>query len=111
MTTTTSYGTWVNHGDTTNLTVEATVADAIAGGDADWRERVESTGAFDSMVTAYRDAINDALPEGVFLTGDEFIGPYFTTDCDFDRDELNLAEIIEGVDLFAIVEKFDPDNQ
>lgn len=110
MVTTTSYGTWNNHGDKYNTSVEASVTDAINGGDADWRERVDSTGAFDSIVADYRQAINDALPDSVSLCGDEFIGPYYDDDCGWEG-ELNISELIEEIDLFAIVEKHDPDLQ
>ncbi|HEU5429586.1 MAG TPA: LysR family transcriptional regulator [Actinocrinis sp.] len=102
MTVTTSYGTWNNHGDRWNTTVEATIADAINGGDAEWREAMESTGALDLIAETYRQAINDALPDGVSLSGNDFYGPY-----DADDAELNIAEIIEGVDLNAIIERHD----
>lgn len=110
MTTNTSFGTWVNHGDNHNVTVEATIADYLSGGDTDWRERVENTGAFDRMATDYRDAINKALPASVSLCGNEFYGPYYEADYDW-TGELDIAEIIEGVDLGAIVERHDPDLQ
>ena len=110
MTTTTSYGAWVNHGDDSNRTVEATVADYIGGGDADWRQRVESSGAFERMVDDYRAAINNALPDGVSLCGNEFYGPYHDDDCTWDG-ELNISEIIDGIDLAAIVDRNDPDAQ
>ena len=106
---TTDYGTWNNHGDRSNLTLEATVIDFINGGDADWRECVEATGAFDAMVADYRQAINDALPAGVSLCGNQFYGPYHFAGCDWDG-ELDIAEIIRGVDLTAIVERHDPDS-
>lgn len=110
MVTTTSYGTWATCGDRTNTTIGATVLDYINGGDADWRERVESTGALDRMTADYRDAINAALPDSVSLVGDEFIGPYHPAEPDWDG-ELDIAAIVESVDLGAIVERHDPDNQ
>jgi hypothetical protein len=109
MTTTTDYGTWCNHGDRYNTTVEATVLDAINGGDADWRERVETTGALGRIVSDYRDAINAALPTGVTLAGDQFYGPYYEADYTWDGD-LDIASIIQGIDLAAIIDKHDPDN-
>lgn len=107
MTVTTSYGSWNNNGDRTNLTVEASIADYINGGDAKWRKRVEKTGALDDMAAAYREAINDALPAGVSLNGDEFYGPYYEADHTWDGD-LDITEIIEGIDLGEIVEAHDP---
>lgn len=117
MTTTTSYGTWNNHGDRTNTTLEATVIDYINGGDSEWRERIEADGSFDAMISDYRQAINDALPDSVSLNGDEFYGPYYDADKDFDgypTDEfggLDIASIIEDIDLGDIVAKNDPDNE
>lgn len=110
MTTTTDYGTWNNHGDRGELTVEATVANFLNGGDTDWQERVESSGAFDKMVADYRDAIQAALPDGVYLTGNEFIGPAYEADHTWEG-ELDLHGRIEGIDLGPIVERHDPDLQ
>ena len=115
MATTTTLGSWVNH-TTYNLTVEDSVATYISGGDREWRERVEASGAFERMVSDYRDEINAALPPGVFLTGDEFIGPYYEADQEFvasdypctDEGDVDIAEIINGIDLAAIVERHDP---
>lgn len=109
MTTTTDYGTWTNHGDQYSASVEASLADAINGGDAEWLERVETSGAFEEMADDYRKAINAALPEGVALCGDNFIGPYHEADYTWEG-ELNISEIIEGIDLAAIIERHDPDN-
>lgn len=109
MVTTTDYGTWCNHGDRYNLTVEATVCDAINGGDNEWQERVQSTGAFDRIVSDYRDAIDAALPEGVTLAGDQFYGPYYEADWTWDG-ELDIAGLIEAIDLYEIVARHDPDN-
>ena len=47
MITNTDYGTWVNHGDQYNVSVEATLTDYLNGGDSEWCERVEASGAFD----------------------------------------------------------------
>jgi hypothetical protein len=110
MTTTTDFGSWTNHGDRYELTVESTVLNFIGGGDSDWRERVETSGAFDRMVSDYRDAIQAALPEGVFLTGNEFIGPYSADDYTWDG-ELDIHAIVESIDLGAIVDANDPDTQ
>jgi len=116
MTTTTEYGTWNNHGDSSALTVEASVTNYISGGDSEWVERIQSDGSFDAMVDAYRDAINEALPDGVSLNGNDFYGPYYDADTDFEGyptnedGRLDIATIIKGVDLGEIVDKHDPDN-
>lgn len=117
MTTTTSYGTWNNHGDSTALTVEDTVTGFISGGDSEWRERIQEDGSFDDMVAGYREAINDALPAGVSLNGNEFYGPYYDADQDFDgyptneSGGLDIAAIIAEIDLGAIVDEHDPDSE
>lgn len=120
MTTTTSYGTWYNH--TESISVENSIVDYCSGADSDWREAMEAAGAFERIAQAYRNAVNDALPPGVSLSGDEFYGPYYPEDCDFNgyplRDEgfdipstvaaaLDIAEIIAEIDLAEIVERYD----
>jgi len=117
ITTTTSYGTWVNHGDRYNVSVEATLTDHINGGGSEWCDRVESTGAFAKMAADYRAAIADALPDSVSLCGDEFIGPAYPEDDEWDgyaTDEdgrLDISACIENadIDLDAIIERHDPD--
>ncbi|MGP3979451.1 hypothetical protein ACTWQF_36680 [Streptomyces sp. 8N114] len=106
---TTDYGSWVNHGDHLNVSVEATVLDAINGGDSEWQERMEIAGALDRIASDYRKAINEALPEGVHLVGNDFIGPYYEADHVW-TGELDIAAVIEDVDLFAIIERHDVDH-
>lgn len=104
MTVTTSYGTWNNRIDAYALTVEQTVYEAL--GDA--------ADEFDHEAIAddYRAAINAALPSGVALTGDEFIGPWEAGD-EFDgypTDEfggLDIAAIVQSIDLWKIAERYD----
>lgn len=110
MATTTSYGSWAQHGDSRALTVEQTVAAFLEAGDPGLRGRAESSGAFASMVADYRDAINAALPDGVDLSGDEFIGPYYDRDRTW-RGVLKIGEIVFGIDLETIVERYDPDGR
>ena len=115
MTTTTSYGTWNNHGDRTEVAVEASVATYLNGGPTEWVEQCQETGALDAMVDAYRAAINAALPDEVALCGDEFYGPYYAEDRSWGQDlndeigRLDIAAIIEDIDLGKIVEAHDPD--
>jgi len=110
MNVTTSYGTWNNHGDSSNLSVEATIVDAINGGDSYWRERMETSGALDRIASDYRDAIDNALPEGISISGDEFIGLHHT-DPDYTDEigDFDISEAIQGIDLFEIVQKHDVD--
>lgn len=108
---TTSYGTWNNHGDSGNLTVEASIMDAINGGDADWQDTMESSGALARIASDYRDAIDAAFPDGISITGNEFIGLHHT-DPDYTDEigDFDIREAIQGIDLFAIVQKHDVDN-
>lgn len=103
-----SYGTWVNHSNV--LTVEASVAKWLTGADADWRDQLESSGAFARIVADYREAINAALPEGVTLSGDDFYGPYFLADRTWDG-RLEIQRIIDGIDVWEIVKRHDPDME
>jgi hypothetical protein len=111
MTTTTGYGSWNNHQKHT-LTVEQAIADAISGGDTDWLQRMDTSGACDTIATAYREAIQAALPDGLWLTGNEFIGLH-PTDPDYTDDlaDFDITAAIEDTDLYAIVERWDVDEQ
>lgn len=105
MTTTISYGTWNNRVQEYELTVEQSVYVALG----DFAEDYD----LDGLTAAYRDAINDALPGGVALCGDEFIGPYYHEDADFtgyplDEDgRLDIKAIVDGVDFWILAEQFD----
>lgn len=113
MPTTTVYGHWTNIIDPTSSTVEQTVAKFLVAAAPDWAAALEESGVLEDIVQEFRDAINDALPTGVTLAGSEFVGP---ADCDpaewagypVTGDELDIAEIVESVDLGAIVERYAP---
>lgn len=110
MTTTTSFGSWYNHTGY-NTSPEADIQDAISGGDTDWHERMDAAGKLDAIASDYRDAVQAALPDGIWLTGDEFIGlhdsdPNYTDEIA----EFDISAAIEAIDLNAIVEKHDVDN-
>ncbi|MYU24661.1 hypothetical protein [Streptomyces sp. SID8352] len=112
--TTTSYGTWCNRVEQYSTSPDADVADYIGGADTAWRERVERSGALDAMTADYRTAINSALPDSVSLCGDEFIGPAYPDDDEWDgypTDEdggLDIAACVEDISLDPIVEANDP---
>lgn len=55
---------------------------------------------------AWREAINAALPEGVTLVGEEFIGQYGV---EYDVSEFHAA--IEGTDLDSILQAADKTEQ
>ena len=93
MTTTTSYGSWGG------FTHEARVEDGVAAYLNEFAEDYDVSG----LVAAYREAINEALPEDVSLHGDEFYGPYPKS---ADMNE-RIREAIESVDLTPIAERFD----
>ena len=113
-TTTTSYGTWCNKVAPYSTSPDAAVVDFIGGGDSAWVERVEKSGALEGMQQVYRDAINEALPDSVSLCGDEFIGPAYPDDDEFEGypvDEygnLDIKACLEDIDLGPIVEASDP---
>lgn len=99
---TTSYGSWQNHGDKWNLTVAATIETAFGdfGSDGYDVEAIESD---------YRDAVNAALPAGVSLCGEDFYGPACSRNgcegCEAcGRGRPSLSDIIESIDLWAIIE-------
>lgn len=105
--TTTDYGTWCNHGDRNNESVEASIADAVNGGDREWRERMEAAGAFEKIADDYRAAINKALPDRVSLNGNEFLGPAYEADYTWEPGTLDIEETVKGVDLNEIIERHD----
>lgn len=112
-TTTTSYGTWCNRVNQYSTSPDADVLDYINGGDNDWQELLDASGALAQIQADYRAAINAALPDSVSLAGDEFIGPAYPDDNEFDgypTDEdgvLDFQAIVEGIDLEPIVERND----
>ena len=107
MTTTKSYGSWARNVEHANMTLESTVCDALA--DAHF----VATGLTPTIIKAYREAINEALPDGMQLCGDEFYGPAYAADCDFDGydlDEdgsLDINAIICSIDFYGIAEKIE----
>ena len=109
---TTTYGHWTTLVDDNASTVEQTVSQFLAASDPDWAAELEESGALEDIVSDYRDAINDALPTGIDLVGSEFIGPVDYDPAEWDGDypitadgRLDIAEIVAGVDLGAIVER------
>jgi hypothetical protein len=100
-TTTTTYGTWSNRADDLSTSVEHTVYECLGDYASDYDP--------EAIAAEYRAAINDALPPSVSLCGDEFIGPYYAADCNFDGyplDEfgaLDITTIVEQADLWAII--------
>lgn len=105
MTTTTYYGTWNDRVEPHSANFSTSVYTALG----DFADDYD----IDAIEADYRAAINDALPDGVSLCGDEFIGPAHDADCDFDgypTDEygrLDIKAIVESVDFWAIVAKHD----
>lgn len=100
-TTTTNYGSWLNTvGD---LGVAYTINIHVGDYEDDYD--------MDAIKDEYLEAVDAALPNGVFLSGDEFIGPFHEEDRHFDgyplddEGELDIAAIIESIDLPAIVDK------
>lgn len=103
MTTTSHYGVWNQKMRSSFSNPRDEVAAALNG---EWSE------AFvDAAAAAYVVAINDALPDGVSLHGAEFIGPHAERDFEgyphTEDDSLDIAAIIAGVNLGAIVERLE----
>jgi hypothetical protein len=93
-TTTTSYGTWVNHGDgEIDLDTNVTVALGDHVDDFD----------VEGLIDAYRAAINDNLPDGIVLAGSDFYGPYPRPD----EAEAIISAAIDAVDFWALADRFD----
>jgi hypothetical protein len=113
-TTTTSYGTWCNRVNVYSSSPDSDVLDFINGGDDDWRTLLEESGALGQIQLEYRRAIDAALPDSISLCGDEFIGPAYPDDDEFDGypvDEvgtLDFKALLEDIDLGAIVEANEP---
>jgi hypothetical protein len=112
-TTTTSYGTWCNQVNTYSTSPDADVTDFIGGGDYEWRTLMEESGALDAMQRAYRAAIEAALPDSVSLCGDEFIGPAYPEDDEWDGyptddyGSLDIKACVEDISLDSILEAND----
>lgn len=113
-TTTTSYGTWCNRVSPCSTSPDSDLDDYVGGGDSDWVERLEKSGALEEMRSDYRAAINAALPDSVSLCGDEFIGPAYPDDDEWEGypthedGGLDIAACLEDIDLEPIVEANDP---
>lgn len=105
MTTTTSYGNWGTQYDPMAPSIRETVLNFLGECDGDYD--------VDGLVDAWRDAINEALPPDVSLNGDEFYGPHYERDQHFDDypatedGDLDIAAIIDSVDLEALAEQYD----
>ncbi len=114
---TTTYGHWTTIVDSTTSTLEQAVLEFVSGADHDWITALKNSGALDRIIEDYREAINKALPPGVALSGDEFIGPFEYDPAEWagypvtETGDLDIAAIVAGVDLSAIVARHDPDKQ
>lgn len=102
-TTTTTYGTWGNvHGGC--LTIRDEIDEALD-------DCADDYAPSDEIALAYENAVNQALPDGVNLIGDEFYGPAYPEPGEFDGyptdedGELDLAAIVQSVNVWEIIEK------
>ena len=112
--TNTIYGTWCNTVNTYASSPDDEVEAYITGGGSHWRELLETSGALDRIKSEYRDEIDARLPPDVALVGEQFIGPAEPEEGEFDGyvdadGELDIAALVEDIDLGKIVEKHDPD--
>lgn len=104
MTVTTEYGTWCPKVDRLSATLAQSVSDAFGTEGSDGYD-------FHAIVEEYREAINEALPDNVSLSGDIFYGPYYPEDQDFEgypKDKfgaLDIKQIVEDIDLWEIIQR------
>ena len=98
--TTTDYGTWCTQVEPYSTSLEQTVAEALG----DYVDDYD----LDAIANDYSRAINEALPPHMALTGDQFIGPAYEKDQEFDgypTDEdgnLDIKAVVEGIDFWEI---------
>ncbi|MFD3516258.1 hypothetical protein [Streptomyces sp. NPDC058657] len=106
---TTGYGSWYNHTGS-NLNPESDIADYMNGGGTDWCERMDEAGATKAIADDYRAAVDAALPDGIYLTGDEFLGLH-RTDPNYSDEigDFDIKGAIAEIDLGPIVQKHDID--
>jgi len=110
---TTIYGSWTTLVNPHSPGPDADVLDYISGGDSDWRQLMDASGALAAMQDDYRAEINKALPPSVSLSGVEFIGPNKLENGEWDgypvdeNGDLDIRAICESVDLESILERHD----
>lgn len=101
---TTVYGDF--HNATGSSNPETLVADYLASAPTEWRQQMEAIGAVDAIVEDYVSAIDAALPDNVWLSGSEFIGPHHTDEDYEDAPSMDdIRELLADIDLGAIVER------
>lgn len=99
MTEMTNFGDW-NDVEAYSTRITDTVAAALGDHAGDYD--------LDALVNAYRDAINEALPDSVVLAGNEFYSPHHVGEGEFadyptDQDgRLDVKAIVEGVDFWKL---------
>lgn len=96
--TTTSYGSWASVTQTEGITLEAGVSEALG----DFADDYD----IEAVCAGYRAAINEGLPAGVVLAGNEFYGPAYPQDQDWDG-ELAIKAIVEDVGFWEIAARYD----
>ena len=88
---------------------QAKLEDAIAAYVGDYADHFNR----DALAAAYRAAINAALPPGVTLNGNDFYGPAYTADHDFDGypeaddGQLDIRAMIESIDFAELAQQHD----
>lgn len=108
MTPMTDYGNWNNRVDPRARTVEQTIYEALG----DYADEYD----IDGIAADWRAAINEALPEGVALAGNEFIGPYHREFVTWDEDlededgRLNIKAVVDGIDFWEIAARHEITN-
>ena len=96
----TLYGTWSNRIDGGSVDLETSISD--------WLGDVGDRYDIHAIANRYREAVNAALPEGVTLHAEEFLGPVpdngdgdERVDVDWDA----ISEAVHALDLWAIADQ------
>jgi hypothetical protein len=85
-----SYGYWESVVDGGGASVEHYVAETMS----DFADDYD----IDKIVDEFRAAINAALPDGVSLAGNEFLGPV-------DIEWVDINQVIDDIDFWAIMKR------
>lgn len=92
---TTEYGEYHHYAETSCHTMREEIGQAVG----EWAYCYDLEG----LEKAYREAINEVLPEGVSLHGDKFYGPHPKTGPLMDQ----VRTAVRSVDFWEVAEKFD----
>lgn len=111
------YGTWANRVDKYVLSPDQEIDLYVGQGPEEWRRLLITSGALGEAKSAYRSEIEKRLPSDVHLSGDQFIGPAYPDEGEFDGypvDEygrLDFAEMVADIDVPELVDRYGPEGE